>query len=330
MTTLGELGEFGFIDRIAPLLPQSAAVIEGIGDDCAVLEVGHRLLLVSCDLSIENIHFRRGVAKPEDIGWKAAASSLSDIAAMGGTPLFAVISLAAPADTKVEELLALYRGMRQATDHCGAAIVGGDTARSFEGITLDVTVIGESTGPRYLTRKGAEPGDFLAVTGLPGRAAGGLHAQETGADAPALLKAHYRPQPRIREGQWLCGRPEVHALIDVSDGVAQDAGHLARAAGLGIGIESEKLPVDAELGRYCTEKGLDARELILGGGEDYELAFAIGREQSGEILAAFSKEFDLPATVVGEFTADFEGVQVDGARPALRGFDHFGPGAGPH
>lgn len=324
MATLSDLGEFNFIERIARLISASPQVIEGIGDDCAVLAIGDRLLLVSCDLSIENIHFRRSAATPEDIGWKAAASALSDIAAMGGQPLFALVALAAPPDTDPAELEALFQGMVEATEHCNAIIVGGDTTRSENGITIDVTVIGEAPQGRYLTRKGAQPGDLLVITGSPGLSAAGLHAQAGGQETPALHRAHYHPLPRVREGQWLCKNDAIHALIDTSDGLTQDAGHIAERSGLGIEITSAKLPIDNHLSEYCARHNLDPFPLALTGGEDYELAFALDKEQADEILQAFQGEFSLNATIVGEFTQAFQGVRVDGRSPRLTGFDHFG------
>jgi len=182
MSTLRDIGESGFIDRIANLLSASPEVIESVGDDCAVLRVGDRTLLVTCDLSIENVHFRRGAAAPEDIGWKAAAAALSDIAAMGGVPQFALTSVAAPAEMDADELEGIYRGMVDLVRHCGATIVGGDVTRSPDGLVLDVMVIGEAPEGRYTLRSGAKSGDMFAVTGWPGRSAAGLEALEGGED----------------------------------------------------------------------------------------------------------------------------------------------------
>ncbi|MCH8204967.1 MAG: thiamine-phosphate kinase, partial [Candidatus Hydrogenedentes bacterium] len=213
MSTLRDIGEFAFIDRIANLLSASPEVIEGVGDDCAVLRVGDRTLLVTCDLSMENVHFRRGATAPEDIGWKAAAAALSDIAAMGGVPQFMLTSVAAPAQTDADELETIYRGMLDAARHCGAMVVGGDVTRSPGGLLLDVMVIGDAPEGRYTLRSGAKAGDMFAVTGWPGRSAAGLDAIEKNIDAPALIRAQSRPEPRIREGQWLCARDDVHAMI---------------------------------------------------------------------------------------------------------------------
>ena len=165
MTTVRDIGEFGLIERISRMLPTSPSVVMGVGDDCAVLRVCERLMLVSCDLFVENVHFRRDYAKPEEIGWKAAASCLSDIAAMGGQPMFVLVALGCPPDTQTQYVELLYRGISAVVSRFGAVIVGGDTSVSRDSIVLDLTVIGQTIGNRFLSRKGARAGDVLAVTG---------------------------------------------------------------------------------------------------------------------------------------------------------------------
>ena len=323
MATVKEIGEFALIDRIARLVRSAPSVLEGIGDDCAVVRFGERLLLVSCDLSVENVHFIRAHATAEDIGWKAAASALSDIAAMGGAPLFCLVSLACPADTEVSLIERLYDGLLDAAAQCGATLVGGDTTRSQEGIVIDVTVLGEAIGNRYLSRKGARPGDVLAVTGALGLAAAGLRALERGEDARDVIRAHYHPVPRIVEGQWLSACAHVHASIDVSDGLTQDAGHLAAAACLGVDIDSARLPVAAALASYCQTRALDPCAFMLSGGEDYELAFAVDGEHYKSAIEAFRREFHTAIAVVGTFTDAWRGVRVNGQELSRTGFDHF-------
>jgi len=324
MSTLGEIGEFGLIRRLDQILPSAPAVIEGIGDDCAVLRVFDRKLLVSCDLLVEDVHFRRDAASPQDIGWKAAMASLSDIAAMGGAPLFALTALACPADTDAAFLEGLYYGLSDALWQSGAAVVGGDTAASPERITMDVTVLGEAISDRYLTRRGAQVGDLLGVTGRLGRSAAGLAALRSGYDAPALVAAHHHPVARLAEGQWLSACPDAHAMIDVSDGFAQDVGHLAEAAKLGVDIDPERLPADAELAGYCEEQGYEPLGFVLTGGEDYELAFAIAPDDAERCLDGFRREFGTPVSLVGAFTDAWHGVRIAGEPPPQQaGFDHF-------
>ena len=325
MATLNDIGEFGWIKRMARLVPGAPSVIAGIGDDCAVLRVGDRLLLMSCDLAVEGVHFRRNLS-PEDIGWKAAASALSDIAAMGGLPLFALVSLGCPGATETSFLEGLYSGLVDACSQAGATIVGGDTTESPDGVVIDVTVLGEAIGGRYLLRKGAQPGDVLAVTGLLGLSAAGRHALEHGHDAPALVRAHAHPAPRVTEGQWLSACPEVHALIDISDGLVQDAGHLAEASMLGLDVHPALLPIAPSLTEYCEAHGLDPYAFALAGGEDYELAFAIDGAKSAETVAALRREFPhTEITIAGTFTDAWAGTRVAGRAPAQTGFDHFKP-----
>lgn len=328
MTTLGELGEFDFIERVSRIFSKSSQsnnveIVEGIGDDCAVVRIGDSTLLVSCDLSVEGVHFRFGKVGAADIGWKVVAAALSDIAAMGGVPVCALMSLGAPVDTDVDDLEAMAEGMHASAAACGAVIVGGDTTRSDTGLIIDVSVIGTAPDGNYLTRKGARVGDLLVATGAPGRSAAGLIAQERGIDAPELLHAHYHPEPRIAEGQWLCARDGVHAMIDVSDGVVQDAGHLAALADLGIEIDSAKVEPDSELAAFCDAHALSARELMLAGGEAYELLFALDPESGADTVVAFNEAFDVSASELGRFTDAFEGVRVDGEPPASKGFEHF-------
>jgi thiamine-monophosphate kinase len=323
MSTVRDLGEFGLIQRVTHFLPSSEGVVEGIGDDCAVLRVGDRLLLATCDASIEEVHFSRALAPPEAIGWKAAASALSDIAAMGGQPLFMLITLACPIDTPVTTVDALYEGFRAAAEHAGAIIAGGDTTQSLSGIIIDITVLGEAQNNRYVLRRGAQAGDVLAVSGYPGRSAAGLIALQQGLDAPELIAAHLHPLPRISEGQWLAALAEVHAMIDLSDGLLQDAGHLAEAAGIGIDIDAAALPMDPGMCDPDQVQGGDPLALALCGGEDYELVIALDADSVAPLAEAFADHFNLPLTPVGRFTAEWTDVRVNGVPQDLRGYEHF-------
>jgi thiamine-monophosphate kinase len=318
-----DIGEFALIDALARFVPSSSLVIKGIGDDCAVLRMGDRVMLVSTDMFVEEVHFLRSHAAPEQIGWKAAAAGLSDIAAMGGMPLFGLVSLSAPADEQVSFLESMYQGISAAFAAQGAVLVGGDTTRSPDRLVLDIVAIGEAISGRYCTRAGARPGDLLAVTGYPGQSAAGLHAIQNKMDAPQLVERHYHPNPRVREAQWLVAQGGLHALIDVSDGLVQDTGHLARAAGLGAQIERKKLPVAAALTEFGKKHGLQPHPFILTGGEDYELALALDPVRADNILEGFAGEFEIPLTVVGEFSDKWQEVRVDGEKVPRSGYDHF-------
>ncbi len=323
MKTLRDIGETAFIERVLKHLGTRADVIAGPGDDCAVVRVGDRILLITCDLSMEGVHFRRGAVSPREIGWKAATSGLSDIAAMGGAPLFMVTSVAAPAQTDAAEFEEICAGMAAAAESCGAALVGGDTAKSSGGIVLDVMVVGEAPGGKYVSRKGARPGDLFAVTGFPGRAAAGLDAQERKLDLPALIAAHYHPIARVREGQWLAQQPAVHAMIDISDGPVQDGGRLCEQSGLGLAFTSASVAIDPMIAGICVKTGRSMQDYVFTGGEAYELGFAIAPEAAGPVLSAFRETFQLPLTVLGQFSGQFKGVLIDGDPPAESGYLHF-------
>ena len=325
MRCLNEMGEFGFIDRLARIIPTSPTVVEGIGDDCAVLRAGERLLLVSTDMFIEDIHFRREGVSPRDIGWKAASACLSDIAAMGGAPMYCLTSLACTGDETGAFLEEVYRGMLSAMSRFGTVIVGGDTTRSPGKLIIDVVAVGEAVGGRFLRRRGAKVGDVLGVTGSLGCSAAGLHALTHGIACDELVQTHMYPSPRILEGQWLCARDTVHAMIDVSDGLCQDSGHLAKAVRLGVDLHPDRLPVTPALAKYCSEHELDPVELILTGGEDYELLFATDAKTVDKTMEAFHHEFRVPTTVIGTVTDDWTGIRVNGVTPEFEGYDHFKP-----
>lgn len=323
MKTIKDLGEFGLIDRISRFAAPAADVLAGIGDDCAVLRLGDRKLLISTDTAVENIHFRRDLATPHDIGYKCAASSLSDIAAMGGTPLYCLVSLSCPETTELAFVDGLYQGISNLISVHGVILIGGDTTRAHEYITIDVQVIGEAKGAQAVRRKGAKAGDYLVITNTLGMSAAGLIASLHRHDVPALLAAHYRPTPRIMEGKWLASQPSVHAMIDISDGLVQDAGHLAKANRLGVNIVTSDLQPDPQLAKYCWENRLDAMELMLAGGEDYELAFAVAEGEYDLLCTQFRQEIRTPLQRIGQFTLDWTGVRVDGRPTTLRGFEHF-------
>jgi thiamine-monophosphate kinase len=323
VTRVRDIGEFALIDRLARLTTPSPLVIEGIGDDCAVLRMGDRIMLASTDMFVEGVHFVSGHAAPGQIGWKAASAAISDIAAMGGRPLFGLVSAAIPTDLDAAFIEACFRGVCEAFSAQGAVVAGGDTTRSPGGLTLDIVVLGEAVEGRYCTRAGARPGDVVAVTGWPGVSAAGLHAIQKNIEAPACVARHYHPMPRVREGQWLSLREGLHALIDVSDGLVQDVGHLARAARLGAHIERVKLPIAPDLADFAAAQGLSPHSFVLSGGEDYELAMALEPACADGVVEAFAREFDAPLTVVGEFTGDYEGVRVDGEPVDAGGYDHF-------
>ena len=322
MSSLGDLGEFGYIARVTRDLPTSADVVAGVGDDCAVVRQGGKLMLVSCDASIEDVHFSRSLSAPYDIGWKTFASAFSDIAAMGGIAKYAVASMACPPSTPLEILDEISKGAHDCVAACGALLIGGDTTRSPGPIMLDVTVIGETEEGGYRLRSGAKPGDVLAHTGQLGLSGAGLLALQHGLRAPDLTRAHLHPEPRLDAGYWLAQQVAVHAMMDISDGLVQDAGHIARASGVGINIDSGLIDL-SPLEPWEEALGASALDLACAGGEDYELLVAIDAGAFAALRKAFMETCGLPLTAVGRCTGDQKEVWLDGAPRRRGGFDHF-------
>lgn len=345
------LGERGLIRRIRDAVGSGGpGVVTGIGDDSAVLTLANgALLLATTDLLLEDVHFRRRYADARDIGWKAMAVNLSDIAAMGGTPRFALVALACPTETETEAIDAFYDGMRAAGAPHGVVIVGGDTSRSPDGWIVNVTLLGElARAPRL--RSGARPGDSIAVTGTLGSSAAGLALLEaTAAEAPgaatgaakprcpsldkeviaAVSRAHLRPLARVAEGRWLGANAAVHAMIDLSDGLATDLRHLASESRVGSRVYLDRLPISPAVRSVAAALGRDPIELAVRGGEDYELLLAVDPAAARELVAGLPAATETPLTVVGEVVGMEAGVQLINARgepePLGEGFEHFSP-----
>jgi thiamine-monophosphate kinase len=333
--TKGPVRELALIRAIRTRAGRGPGVRVGIGDDCAVLEPrSGALLLATTDLLIEDVHFRRAYATPSDIGWKALAVNLSDIAAMGGEPRWALIALACPASTRSEEVEAFYEAVWAVAGEHGVTVVGGDTSSSPSGWIINITLLGETTGAPLL-RSSARPGDVVAVTGPLGGSAAGLALLSAGAippgldqgDVDAVRRAHLRPEPRVREGRWLAGTGAVTAMIDLSDGLVTDLGHLVEESQVGARIDVDRLPVSAAARHVAAASGGDARAWAAGGGEDYELLFACHREAWERLRRGLEDATGRPAHAIGEIVDQASGmsfVDARGAPVALApGFEHF-------
>lgn len=335
----GELELVRLIRRTVERSPAERVEI-GIGDDTAVLlpQPGARLLATT-DLLVEDVHFRRAWASPFDIGWKAMAVNLSDIAGKGGRPLWALVGLALPAPADPAEVEALYEGMRQAAAPHGVAIVGGDTSVSPSGWFVNVTLLGEHLGVPRL-RSAAKPGDAVAVTGKLGRSAAGLAALEAGrarlgprlrqvrpATLEAVTAAHLRPTARVAEGRWLGAAAAVHAMMDCSDGLATDLAHICRESGVGARVALDRLPVDPAAREVAGALGAEALSWATSGGEDFELLLTCDPASVDALRDGLRRATGTALTVVGEIEALGAGVTflAAGGRPvAMRaGYEHF-------
>jgi thiamine-monophosphate kinase len=328
----GDLGEFGLIRRLVAGLDARLAlgpgVVLGPGDDAAVVKTGGSVVLTT-DALIEGVHFDLALSAPADVGYKALAAAASDVAAMGGAPRYALVTLGTPAATLAATLDGIYAGLGECAAELGVAVVGGDTVAS-ERILLSITVAGEPGEQGIVLRGGARAGDVLCVTGTLGGSAAGLallkaaHHDAEAAELlerfPGLAGAHRRPVARVREG-LAAASAGATAMIDISDGLAADAGHLCDASGLGVELRAASIPFAEGLPEAARWAGRDAIELALGGGEDYELAIAIPAVQVSALAAALAPT---RVTPVGELGGS-ERVIIDGARRPLAGlgWDHF-------
>jgi thiamine-monophosphate kinase len=328
-----DLGEFGLIDRIHRALRQPAGgVVVGIGDDTAALDTGGpRLLLATVDMQVEGRHFIRARTPPELLGRRVAAVNLSDIGAMGGTPRWALVSLALPKSLPVRWVDAFYAGLDGMLGEFGAFVVGGNLSGGTR-IVADLTLLGEVERGRLLTRGGARPGDLICVTGSLGRSAAGraaLDAGLRGAEVAEAITAHLAPTPRVREGQALAAAGGVTAMIDLSDGLAGDLGHICERSNVGAVVEAAHLPIADDTRGIAARLGLDPVHLAIAGGEDFELLFTAPAPALEWLRAAVSEETGTPVTVIGEVRPSAEGRALVGDTGAVAlsvgGWDHFRP-----
>jgi len=324
---VSELGEFGLIDLLAKMVPESQAEkpVIGIGDDAAAWRSESSLQLATVDTLVQGVHFSLDTVTWKELGWKSLAINLSDIAAMGGVPRYALVALALPEDTEVEEVTQLYEGMIELAGRFDVAIIGGNVSRSPV-VSITVTVLGESLNNEVLRRSAARPGDTIAITGYPGSAAAGLEMLsqdlQFGVETATYLRSAFtRPRPRIAEGQLLL-KEGVTAAIDTSDGLLADLRHICEASGVGAKINTGILPIHPTVARNFGER---MREFALSGGEDYELLFT-GKP---EIIERVMAKMEYPVTSIGEITsgkpggislldADGNPVKIDKA-----GWEHF-------
>lgn len=327
-------GEDDLVRLIRTLARRRApGIVTGIGDDCAVLATdGGPSLLVTTDLLIEDVHFRRRWAEPADIGAKAMAVNVSDIAAMGGTPRWALVGLGCADGIGAGEVEAFYEGALAVADTHGVAIVGGDTSASPSGWLVSVTLLGQAARP--VLRSTARPGDVIAVTGTLGRAAAGLAVLERdtapeGIEAAVLddvAAAHLRPRPRVDEGRWLAGAGAVTAMMDLSDGLATDLPRLANESGVAARVDVDALPVDDATRAVAAALHADPRDWATGGGEDYELLVVCERAAFPRLREGLATATGTRLTAVGEVVSGAGTQWLDGRGRAVAvaaGFEHF-------
>jgi thiamine-monophosphate kinase len=337
-----EIGEFGLIDKLTGRLgPGDDSVVVGIGDDAAVTAYAPGAQIVTTtDMLVEGVHFRTDTIDDRSLGYKSLAVSISDIAAMGGVPRHAVISLAIPVEMDVERLEDLYAGVADICAEYGTTVVGGDITKTSGPFVISVTLLGEIEAGRALLRSGAQPGDLLFVTGTVGGSAAGLdylehgqtymEASEVVESAPDLLQFHQRPRPQVAAGRLLLESSACTSLNDVSDGLASECNEIAKMSGVRLELDASKLPLHTSVRRYATLRGVDPVQWALFGGEDYQLVGTMKRTDAERTEALFAKN-GLALTVIGTVAAVEEqsvGVTLlyNGQAHELKpkGYNHFG------
>lgn len=308
-------------------------VVLGVGDDAALVEFGGHLGILTTDMMVEGVHFELDDISPRDLGHKALTVSVSDVAAMGGSPRYALVTLGLASNVGLPWVVELYGGLREAAIDYGVAVVGGDTSRA-DRIMLSVAVTGEVARTGVITRSGARPGDRIVVTGTLGGAAGGLALARSGHRGAVatdwgreLLAAHDRPVARVGEGQALA-RSGATAMMDISDGLAKDLSRLCAESRVGAAVALSSIPVAPALEGLCADMGADPLQLALGGGEDYELLATVPPEAVEPAAAQLRRRFGTRLTDVGEIRADEGPARLveegTGAPLEAVGWDHFG------
>lgn len=327
-SALAALGEFGLISRIAAGVFTHEDVMTGIGDDAAVTVLSSGMqLLTSTDMLLEDVHFRRVWHDPYRLGRKSLAVSISDIAAMGGIPRWALLSLAIPSALPLDFVDEFIRGFLAMAAENRVTLIGGDTCSSRSGMIISVTVMGEQLPDRIVRRSGAVPDDDIWVTGTLGDAALGLQSLESGETvSDELLTRLLDPNPRVAVALVLAEAGLATAMIDVSDGILADYGHIAEQSGVGGRIHLDALPLSSAFRRHSADLPAIPYELVLSGGEDYELCFTAHRSDR-EKIGDCVKKCGIAVTRIGIVTSSpgATDVSTDGTpyNPQTKGFNHF-------
>ena len=329
-----ELGESGLIRRIADIYRAThPSIVCGIGDDAAALNLSeHHILLTTCDLLLEDVHFDLRLTDPLHLGKKSLAVNLSDIAAMGGTPRFFLVSLGLPPHLPLQFIDDLYRGMMTVADEFHTHLVGGDTNASPQKLVIDITALGEIPPDQLIKRSGAQSGDSIWVTGTVGDAALGFALLKKEGRLGAahffnhLTVKHLSPSPRVHEGRMLAQNHLASAMIDISDGLLADLSRMLSASDKGATVWLSCLPLSKDFMEYLASEGEGSINYALSGGEDYELLFTVSVHKEKELLS-LAQEFSVPITRIGEINTSGKLLVIDHqGRPCdipSLGYDHF-------
>lgn len=336
--TMQDLGEFGFIEWEAKRLKQrDSSLLVGIGDDAAVLQTDpSKRLVATTDMLVEDVHFRLDWTDPWRLGWKTVAVNLSDLAAMGAIPGSVLISLGISTECTVSFLDSLYDGMEEACKRYGATIAGGDTVSSPKGLVLNIAAFGTVEKEKIALRSGAKTGDAILVTGTLGDSAAGLSLLMAGYKVTAppmriqnglewLLERHLAPIPRLAEARAAVETGKIHAMMDISDGLAGDIRHICEQSGVGVEIEEIRIPISAELQEASAICKADPSDWALSGGEDYELLMTCPEESIQEIADSIGKSTGTKVSRIGRICEDGFFLKSPSGTTELRkkGYTHF-------
>jgi thiamine-monophosphate kinase len=340
--TVLELGERALLARIQAKLNAKgrppASLVVGIGDDAAVVaSTRNAQTVITTDAQVEGVHFERKFSTPTNIGYRALTVNLSDLAAMGAAPRWALLSLAMPAELPVADVEELVGGLADAAGKYNAFVIGGNLTRTTGPLIVDVTVVGEVKPRRALTRSDGRPGDALYVSGAIGGAAAGLEMLRASQDGQGVspsqspvggdcVTRYLRPEPRVRLGLSIANARAARAAMDLSDGLADAAQQIADASGCGVEIDASALPIEPAARAWWDAAGKDAVLEAISGGDDYELLFAVPRMWNGRLRHVQSRVAEPVLTRIGTLTKD-RGSRVllrNGTRePLPKGFEHF-------
>jgi thiamine-monophosphate kinase len=334
MASVSDIGEFGLIERIrARKTIQDEDLVVGIGDDCAVLRRGPVLEVLTTDCLVEGTHFESGWLSMKDVGWKVMAVNVSDVAAIGGIPRHALVTLFLPDAFEIKQVDDIYEGMEECGEVTGVNIVGGDIVRTRGPFAISVTLSVVCERDQLVLRSGARQGDLVVVTGTLGDASVGMRLMHEGwgseyTTAAECVSRYQHPAPRLTEARTIIQNLQPSAMIDISDGLLSDLWHIMDASGVGAVLDAESIPIGRCVLDYFQGDREEALSEAMGGGEDYELLFTISNRYEDQ-LADVARGLGIGLTPIGRITAKGTGVRLagDGAERELgrSGFDHFGP-----
>jgi thiamine-monophosphate kinase len=336
--TLSDIGEFGLIDRIHTLIREEGiktpGVTIGISDDAAAIKPreGYELL-VTCDCLVEGRHYLPDLFNAVDLGRRAMVVNISDIGAMGGLPLYALVSLGLKAETSIADVESMYHGFLQELNPFKASIIGGNITKTESVNFIDITLVGEAEQGKLMLRSSAEVGDAILVTGYPGQAAAGLQLLQQ-SDVPQdhkdhpLVQAYNTPTHRAREGRAIARSGYAKAMIDTSDGLLADLGHICEESSVGAELIKKQLPLSEALRQEAGQREFDPYDMVMRDSDDYELIFTCPPENVPDIRSVIASVSDASVSEIGRITQAAEKIQLilpDGnKRPVTpSGWDHF-------